>query len=496
MGSLRADDPTTIGGYTVRGRLGAGGMGVVYLADGPNGPVAVKQLRREYVEERSLRERFRREAAALKLVDAAFTARVLDVDVDAPDPYLVMEYVDGPSLYARVNSLGPLSARTVRALAVGLASALVAIHEAGIVHRDLKPSNVLLSDHGPKVIDFGIAQLADATSLTETGVAVGSPVYMAPEQIDGQPGPYSDVFTWALTVAFAATGRLPFGNGLTQAVMFRILQNEPDLEGVPTDLQPLLRAALTKEPTDRPTAAELVAALAVEETTVAIRRNDAIAALVADMWEMPVGTAQVVRGRRWVAFGAAGVAVVAAAALAVVLMINTGGDGQVANQPTTQLSTPTPIATTASTTTASGGFCTANDIPVGETASGKPDIGIPHTCKIPTQLLTKTLKPGSGAGAKPGDKISVNYALVTWSDGKKVDSSYDKGEPFEVTSLGRGDVIKGWDQGLVGAQQGSRLLMIVPPALAYGNTGREVIKANETMVFVIDVIAVSEGRTG
>jgi peptidylprolyl isomerase len=321
-------------------------------------------------------------------------------------------------------------------------------------------------------------------------------VYMAPEQINGQPGRYSDVFSWALTVAFAATGRLPFGSGLSQAVMFRILQNEPDLDGVPTDLLPLLRAALAKEPTDRPTAAELVAALSREETTVAIRRHDAVAALVADMWEMPVGTPQVARGRRWVAFGVAGVAVVAAAALAVVLMTNTGGDGQVANQPTSQASQSTSQALTPTPVTASDRFCTANDILVGEAADGKPDIGIPRTCKKPTQLLTKTLKPGSGAGAKPGDKITVNYALVTWSDGKTTDSSYDRGKPFEVSSLGGGVVIKGWDQGLVGAQQGSRLLMVVPPDLAYGDTEQGPIKANETLVFVIDVIAASEVRSG
>jgi serine/threonine protein kinase len=170
----------------------------------------------------------------------------------------------------------------VRALGAGLAAALKAIHGAGIVHRDLKPANVLLSTRGPKVIDFGIAHIADATALTRTGTTLGTPLFMAPEQITGQPGPPADVFTWALTVAYAATGRPPFGTGTAPAVMYRIAHGEPDLTGVPDDIRPVLTAALAKDPERRPTPRELIAALT--DRTAANHPNDAVTTLVADTW--------------------------------------------------------------------------------------------------------------------------------------------------------------------------------------------------------------------
>jgi serine/threonine protein kinase len=282
LGPLRDDDPAAIGGYPLLRRLGAGGMGVVYLAEAPHGLVAIKRLRREYTDDNAFRERFRREADALTRVDGAFTARVLAVAVETADPYLVLEYVDGPSLAARVDQDGPLPADLVRALGAGLAAALLAIHGAGIVHRDLKPANVLLSTRGPKVIDFGIAHIADATSLTNTGTTLGTPVFMAPEQITGRSGPPVDVFTLALTVAYAATGRPPFGTGTAPAVMYRIAHAEPDLAGVPDDIKPVLTAALAKDPERRPTPRELIAAFT--DKPVAEHPDDAVTTLMADTW--------------------------------------------------------------------------------------------------------------------------------------------------------------------------------------------------------------------
>lgn len=190
LSGLRAGDPQRIGELTLVGRLGAGGMGVVYLAQGPDGRlVAVKRLREELASDGGFRARFRREAATLLRVQGACTARVLAVEAEAGTPYVVMEYVQGPTLSEYVGEHGPLQGDMARLFAVGLAEALVAVHRAGIVHRDLKPGNVLLAEQGPKVIDFGIAQAADATALTRTGVAVGTVGYMAPEQLRGQAGP-------------------------------------------------------------------------------------------------------------------------------------------------------------------------------------------------------------------------------------------------------------------------------------------------------------------
>ncbi|RFU84827.1 serine/threonine protein kinase [Streptomyces triticagri] len=258
-----SSDEVDFHGYTLKRRLGAGGMGVVHLATHPDlsHPVAVKVMRPELADDPGFRARFSREIAAALRVQGLHTVRVVDAGTAEGRPYLVTEYVDGPTL-SEIMAAGPLGSGTVRLLARSLAVALYDIHDTGIVHRDLKPANVLMGAGVIKVIDFGIAQLADAsTILTDSGATIGTTGYMAPEQIRGTPGPATDVFAWAATVAHAATGRPPFGTGPTDAVIYRILHDEPDLDGVPPGLDGPLRAAMAKDPAQRPTAAELIAML-------------------------------------------------------------------------------------------------------------------------------------------------------------------------------------------------------------------------------------------
>jgi predicted Ser/Thr protein kinase len=260
-GSLRAGDPTVIGPYAVVGRLGAGGMGVVYLARGTGGRlVAVKVIRRDLAADPEFRARFRREAEAARRVAAFCTARVLDAELEGPSPYLVTEYIHGVRLDRAIAEAGALDASSLEGLAVGVAAALAAIHTAGLVHRDLKPNNVLLSPFGPRVIDFGIARALDATSgLTQTGAVLGSLGWMAPEQLAGAPvTPAADVFAWGGLVLAAATGGPPFGSGPPDVIAHRILAQQPDLGAVPESLRGLAAAALHKDPGRRPTARALL----------------------------------------------------------------------------------------------------------------------------------------------------------------------------------------------------------------------------------------------
>ena len=217
MHELQPGDPQLIGPYRLRGRLGAGGMGQVFLGRSAGGrPVALKVVRAHLAQDPEFRERFRREIAVARKVSGVYTSPVIDADVDGPVPWLATAYVPGPSLADAVSEHGPLPPRSVLALAAGLAEGLNAIHAAGVVHRDLKPANVLLAEDGPRVIDFGISRAVDASALTHTGLVVGSPGYMSPEQAEGrEAGPPSDIFSLGAVLAFAATGQGPFGTGST-----------------------------------------------------------------------------------------------------------------------------------------------------------------------------------------------------------------------------------------------------------------------------------------
>ncbi|GAA4304473.1 hypothetical protein GCM10023086_21640 [Streptomyces venetus] len=260
MEKLGAGDPLRIGAYRLMARLGAGGMGQVYLARSERGrTVAVKLVREELAAQEEFRERFRQEVQAARRVGGYWTAPVLDTDTEAAVPWVATGYVAGPSLQQVVgHDHGALPERTVRILAAGLAHALKDIHAAGIVHRDLKPSNVLVTIDGPRVIDFGIARALETVTdggLTRTGALVGSPGFMAPEQVRGDRiTPACDVFCLGSVLAYAATGALPFGTAGSgvHALMFRIAQEEPDLEGVPEGIADLVRDCLRKDPAARP----------------------------------------------------------------------------------------------------------------------------------------------------------------------------------------------------------------------------------------------------
>ncbi|MEV4173490.1 glycoside hydrolase family 6 protein [Nonomuraea sp. NPDC049709] len=255
--ALRDGDPREVGPYTLLGRLGEGGMGVVYLGlDSSETRVAVKLIHARLDTDPGFRRRFAREVAAAKRVARFCTAPVLDADVRGDVAYLVTEYVEGLSLGAAVRASGPLTGSALDGLAAAMAMALRAIHQAGVVHRDLKPSNVLLSQVGPKVIDFGVAQLADAEM---SSAVLGTPSYMSPEQVSGNDiGPASDIFSWGCTVAFAAGGAPPFGTGPVPNVLYRIVNEPPDLRGLSGPLRDLVASALAKEPSERPTAQDLM----------------------------------------------------------------------------------------------------------------------------------------------------------------------------------------------------------------------------------------------
>src|SRR6266545_5516729 len=257
-----AGDPAAIGPYRVLGRLGAGGMGTVYLAESPAGArVAIKVIRPELAGDVAFLDRFRREVGAARRVAGFCTAQVLDANLDGTAPYLVTEYVDGVRLDLVVERDGPLAASNLEGLAVGVAAALAGIHAAEVVHRDLKPGNVLLSYFGPRVIDFGIARALDdaSTAITRVGTVMGTPAWMAPEQFGNAPvTTAADIFAWGGLVAYAGTGRLAFGRGPVEVLAYRIVHQPPDLDGLAEPLRLLLERAMAKDPARRPSARALL----------------------------------------------------------------------------------------------------------------------------------------------------------------------------------------------------------------------------------------------
>ncbi|WP_237518867.1 serine/threonine-protein kinase, partial [Streptomyces sp. SID5910] len=289
MRPLDVDEPTVVGPYRLLGRLGAGGMGRVYLGRSAGGrTVAVKIVHPHFALDEEFRARFRREVEAARRVGAAWTAPVLDADPEARVPWVATAYAAGPSLTAAVVDGGPLPAHSVRALGAGLGEALAAVHELGLVHRDVKPSNVLLTLDGPLLIDFGIARATDGTaSLTSTGVSIGSPGYMSPEQILGKGVTgAADVFSLGAVLAFAATGRPPFPGDSSAALLYKVVHEEPELGTLDGEVRELVGQCLAKDPAARPAPAEVARRLA----------PDGAARLVAGGWLPGPLVEQVSRG--------------------------------------------------------------------------------------------------------------------------------------------------------------------------------------------------------
>ncbi|MER7015607.1 protein kinase [Saccharopolyspora sp. NPDC000359] len=264
LGALLPDDPSEVGTYRLLNRLGRGGMGRVYLGVSRGGRlVAVKVVRPELGDDPDFRRRFAREVTAARAVAGFYTAPVVDADPDAESPWLVTAYISGPTLHEAVKEQGPLPPSAISSLGAGLAEGLGAIHACEVVHRDLKPSNVILAEDGPRVIDFGIARAMDEAHTAEV---LGTPAFMSPEQVTGAPvGAPSDVFALGSLLVFAATGRGPFGAGQSQAILYRVVHEEPDLSGLdqlPGQLARVISTCLAKDPADRPSAQQLLDSLA------------------------------------------------------------------------------------------------------------------------------------------------------------------------------------------------------------------------------------------
>ncbi|HSP02042.1 MAG TPA: serine/threonine-protein kinase [Acidimicrobiales bacterium] len=281
---LAPNDPRQLGPWKLLSRLGSGGMGAVYLGTSEGVLAAIKVIHPGLAQDPTFTRRFAREIAVSSRVAGPHVAKVLDADPDGDPPWLATEFIDGPTLTDGIEADGPLRGTSLDAFAAALISALQSIHAAGIIHRDLKPSNVILTPDRPVVIDFGIASASDETSFTQTGTALGSAGWMAPEQVEGKrAGTAADVYAWAGTVAFAATGRPPFGTGPAHAVLYRVVHHEPDLAGIQQPLAGLLERALAKDPQDRAT---------VDSIARAYSHDGTIADFVAGTWVAPPEAAQ------------------------------------------------------------------------------------------------------------------------------------------------------------------------------------------------------------
>ncbi|MFJ8674772.1 serine/threonine-protein kinase [Streptomyces sp. NPDC093589] len=259
MMRLRREDPRVVGTFRLHRRLGAGGMGVVYLGSDKRGQrVALKVIRPDLAEDQEFRSRFAREVSAARRIRGGCTARLVAADLDADRPWFATQYVPGPSLHDKVNDEGPQSPAQVASIGAALSEGLLAVHDAGVVHRDLKPSNILLSPKGPRIIDFGIAWATGSSTLTHVGTAVGSPGFLAPEQVRGAAvSPATDIFALGATLAYACTADSPFGQGSSEVMLYRVVHEEAQLAGVPDALAPLLASCLAKDPADRPSTLSL-----------------------------------------------------------------------------------------------------------------------------------------------------------------------------------------------------------------------------------------------
>jgi predicted Ser/Thr protein kinase len=415
---LRAGDPRRLGGYDLRGRLGDGGQGVVYLGVSPSGEqVAVKWLRADLAGDPVHRERFLREVAAAQRVAAFCTAQIVGTGVEHDRPYIVSEYIAGPSLYDLVGAWGPRRGAALQRLAIGTATALTAIHQAGIVHRDFKPANVLMGPDGPRVIDFGIAKALES-SATVTSRPVGTPSYMAPEQLTGERvGPAADMFAWAATMVFAARGDGPFGSDTVPAVINRILNGEPKTDGLEGALRETVAACLTKDPTRRPTAEQVLLRLLQHSAPTGTIMEEAAAAAAPPPQQGAAPGAGRPPSYDWAGgstvpsrsprrrLAVAGTTVAIALTATLVGMLLALHNKEAAN-----------LASTGSTAGAKPG---ATPTPATTTPPATPTPTPTPSPAVPTSGITETKLPGVAATAyeNPSDAIWLTYYEVQ-RDGK------------------------------------------------------------------------------
>jgi Protein kinase domain len=422
---LQPGDPSRVGPYELVSILGSGGMGKVYLGRSPGGwLVAVKVIRAELAADDEFRVRFRREVAAARKVSGLYTAMVVDADVDDPVPWLATAYIAGQSLADRIAGQGPLRADALHALAAGLAEGLAAIHAVGLVHRDLKPSNVLLAEDGPRVIDFGISRAMEATVLTKTGVVLGTPEYMSPEQAEGHViGPASDVFGLGGVLVYAATGHGPFGGGKIAALIYRVVHSPPDLDGVPGEIRSMVARCLDKDPGRRPTPADILAELG------------------ARAWEAGAGTA------------GAGPAIGPAAAVPAAALAET---------PSTVTRVPPPVRVPLS------------DAPtLGSAPAGHP----PGTQGPPSRPRARTRVTAIAAGLAAVAALAVALPLTLLAPGRTTGSPGQPGSPRASGSVKA-----------AGSPSALVSLLGIYPGDQYGFPGARQAVSDGTNVWVADVV--------
>jgi serine/threonine protein kinase len=476
MNDVQPADPSTIGEYRVLNRLGSGSQGVVYLAATPSGErVAIKQLLRSGPEDEQARQQFAKEVAAARRVAAFCTAQLLDVQLEGPMPYLVSEYIEGPSLHQKISHDGPMAGPTLQRMAVGTVTALAAIHQAGVVHRDFKPANVMLSSEGPRVIDFGIARDLSAET-TITSRIFGTPAFMSPEQLRNEPvGPAADMFAWASVVAYAATGRAPFEADQMMAVAYRITHGEPTLAEVPAALLGVLERCLEKDSSRRPTAQQALALLLdlpdPENDPAPAGQLLARGSRVAE----PAGG----RGRKALASLLAGLLVCLLAVGGWALARSRGSDRSDRSERSEQAAqdlgarTPSPAGVTAATESASTGPATASDgpptgrrptpaktarapgvtvVPVPATPAGTPTKKPVADQPAPTPSASRTGAPGPTAVVIPsatgtGSIVGIagkclDIANARSSDGTVVQISTCNESKAQIWTAGRDGTIQ------------------------------------------------------
>jgi serine/threonine protein kinase len=444
---LRPSDPQRLGTYRIVGRLGRGGMGTVYLAESESGErAAVKMINPELADDETFRDRFRREVESARRVRRFCTAPVLDARLDGEPLFIVTEFVDGPNLDEFVKASGPMRGSSLEHLAVGVATALTAIHGAGVIHRDLKPANVLLSSVGPRVIDFGIARALDTVSgATRTGQFIGTPAYMAPELISGgTAAPAADVFAWGCVVAFAGTGKAPFDGPTVPSVLYQVSHGEPSLDGLDDGLRDLVTRTLVKDPALRPSAQEVLDALTgrphvdTAEAAATVGRTWALPSEgttrpdTARTRALPPRPPDATRVRKPLVLGATGLAAVLVLGIGAFLLLR-GSDGppEAATSVYTDDFHDTDSGWSGSTWTSGSGYFQGGYRIDAGTPSAQESEKAPFTGNLPDKLLLSvdaTVRNGPAYGqvglycrgnGDIGD-AAVSYDFVVRADGRGV----------------------------------------------------------------------------